>query len=271
MNVATVMRADLVAMQKPAEIRRHIRTGDYADQTGGMAFGYVQANLAIVTADYADDFLRYCQRNAQPCPLLAASEPGDPRLPALGEDLDIRTDLPRYRVWRDGELAEEVTDLSELWRDDFVTFALGCSYSFEEALLADGLRIHHVDRGYGPPRYYTTIETVPAGPFRGGMVVSMRSFRSADAIRAIQITSRFPWVHGAPVHIGDPKPIGIDDMDAQCDSLFFGIPEDEIPLFWACGVTPQSAVQHARPPVFITHKPAHMLITDVPNSKLSVI
>ncbi|HUA51133.1 MAG TPA: putative hydro-lyase [Candidatus Sulfotelmatobacter sp.] len=253
----------------PRALRRLIRAGGYAGRTGGLAMGYVQANLCILPAADADDFLRYCQRNPKPCPLLAVGEPGDPRLPALGADLDVRSDVPSYRVWRDGALADTVADIGALWRDDLVAFALGCSYSFEEALLEAGLPLRHVERGMGPARYTSSIPTVPAGRFGGAMVVTMRSFRPADAIRAIQVTSRFPAVHGAPVHIGLPHLIGIDDLARQCESPFIPVPDDEIPLFWACGVTPQVALRAARPALCITHTPAHMLVTDLKNASLA--
>ncbi len=253
----------------PRALRQLIRAGRYAGRTGALAMGFVQANLCILPKAEAEDFLRYCQRNPKPCPLLAVTEPGDPHVPALGADLDLRTDLPSYRVWRDGVLSETVADIRTLWRDDLVGFVLGCSYSFEEALLEAGLRLRHIERGTGPARYTTAVPTVPAGRFGGALVVTMRSFKPADAVRAIQVTSRFPMVHGAPVHIGLPHLIGITDLAAQCESPYIPVPDDEIPLFWACGVTPQVAVQTARPPLCITHTPAHMLITDVRNASLA--
>ena len=262
--------ADVRGLRDPADIRRAIRAGRHPDRTGGLAPGYVQANLCILPADYADDFLRYCQRNPKPCPLLAVSEAGDPTLPGWGDDLDVRTDVPSYDVFVAGERRESVTDIRSLWRKDFVAFALGCSYSFEHALLEAGLRLKHLEMGMRPARYHTSIETVPAGPFRGRMVVTMRPFQPADAIRAIQVTSRFPMVHGAPVHIGLPHLIGIDDLDAQCETELVPFGEDEIPLFWGCGVTPQLAVENARPPICITHTPSHMLITDRLNASLAV-
>jgi len=262
---------DIRKAGSPAEIRRLIRSGSYSGRTGGLANGFVQANLCILPAEYAHHFLRYCQRNPKPCPLLAVSEVGEGTLPGWGDDLDVRTDVPQYDVFRDGEKAESVTDIRSLWRKDFVAFALGCSYSFEHALLEEGLRLAHIERGLGPPRYTTTIETVPAGPFRGPMIVTMRAFRPADAIRAIQITSRFPMVHGAPVHFGLPHLIGLHDLDGQCESKFIPFGEDEIPLFWGCGVTPQRAIENARPPLCITHKPAHMLVTDRLNASLAVL
>ena len=254
----------------PREVRRHIRTGDYRGHTGALAKGYVQANLAILPEDYADEFLRFCQRNPKPCPLLAMSEPGDPRLPELAQDLDIRTDLSSYRVFRDGEYDGDVVSIEDLWRDDFVVFALGCSFSFEEPLVDAGLRLRHWEDGSVCPMFLTDIDCAPAGRFSGKLVTSMRPFTPADAIKAVQITSRYPRVHGAPVHLGMPELIGVEDIGRawQGDDPMLGA--DEIPVFWACGVTPQVAVRSARPPLAITHTPAHMLVTDVRNASLSV-
>ncbi len=251
--------------------RQRIRDGRHRGHTGGLAPDYVQGNLVILPRDLAADFARYCQRNPKPCPLLAASEPGEPRLPSLAEDLDIRTDVPRYRVYRHGELVDEVGEITALWRDDFVAFVLGCSFSFEQALIADGLGLRHLEQGVCVPMYRTNIDTVPAGPFGGKMMVSMRPFNAAHAIRAIQITSRFPAVHGAPVHIGKPKIIGIADIESPDEGDRVEVREGELPLFWACGVTPQIAVEQARPPICITHAPGCMVITDLPNSRLAVI
>ncbi len=271
MNVPTRPKAELEALGDPAQMRRVIRSGAYDGRTLALALEFVQANLAVVPADYASDFLRYCQRNPRPCPLLAISEPGEARLPDLGGDLDVATDLPQYRVWRDGELTEEVTDVRSFWRDDLVAFALGCSLSFEGALVADGLRLRHHEGKGRPFLYDSTIETAPAGSFRGPMVVSMRPFAPAAAIRAVQITSRFPAVHGAPVHMGLSHLIGIEDLIGEDLNENGYYPDDEIPVFWGCGVTPQRAIRNARPPLAITHKPGHMLITDVLNSKLAVL
>ena len=251
------------------DARRRIRAGGHRVPTSRAAPGYVQGNLAILPQPLAADFARFCQQNPKPCPLLAASEPGDWRLPTLGEDLDIRTDIPLYRVWKKGELVEEVTDLKKVWRDDLVSFVLGCSFSFEEALIENGLELRHLTCDSNVPMFRTSIQCKPAGPFHGPMVVSMRPFRPADAIRAIQVTTRFPSVHGAPVHIGKPELIGIKDV-AKPD---FGDPAEidagELPVFWACGVTPQVAIEAARPPICITHKPGSMLITDRKNAWLA--
>jgi uncharacterized protein YcsI (UPF0317 family) len=255
----------------PQAVRRAVRSGAHAGHTAGLAPGYVQGNVCILPRDFADDFFVFCQRNPKPCPLLAASDPGDARLPALGADLDIRTDVPSYRVFRDGELVEDVADIRHLWRDDLVAFVLGCSFSFEEALLEAGVPLRHIAEGRNVPMYLTSVDTAPAGPFRGKLVVSMRPFTPANAIRAIQITSRFPGVHGAPVHIGKPGLIGIEDIDRPWVGDRTEVKSDELPVFWACGVTPQSVVREARPPLCITHTPGHMLVTDLKNAGLAIL
>ena len=254
----------------PGEVRRRIRAGEYRGHTGALAKGYVQANLAILPGDYAEEFARFCQRNPKPCPLLARSEPGDPRLPELGVDVDLRTDLPSYRVFRDSDLDGDVGDVRELWRDDFVAFALGCSFSFEEALVDAGLPLRHWEDGSVCPMYLTDLECAPAGRFRSRMVVSMRPFTPGDAIRAVQITSRYPRVHGAPIHLGMPDLIGIEDLGRAWQGDDPILAPDRMPVFWACGVTPQVAVRAARPPIAITHTPGHMLVTDVRNASLAV-
>ena len=261
-------------MNSPSDapaLRRKIRSGDHTGHTSGLAPGYVQCNIVILPAEWAGDFLRFCQSNPRPCPLIAsAASPGDYALPPLG-DIDIRTDVPSYRVFRDGVLDDECTDISSLWRDDLVTFALGCSFSFEEALIADGLDVRNVTEGVNVPMYRTNIPCASAGPFAGNMVVSMRPFRAADAIRAIQICTRFPSVHGAPVHLGDPTQIGLSDLNQPDYGDAVTLKDDELPLFWACGVTPQVALESARPPLAITHSPGCMLVTDLRNSQLAVL
>jgi uncharacterized protein YcsI (UPF0317 family) len=255
-------------MVDPREVRRAIRAGTHRSHTAGLAPGYVQGNVCILPRDYAEDFRAFCERNPKPCPLLAASAPGDPCLPGLGEDLDIRTDVPRYRLFRNGALVGEVRNLKELWREDLVTFILGCSFSFEEALTKAGLRLRYVEQGRNVPMYRTNVDTTPAGRFRGKLVVSMRPFRPADAIRAIEITARYPRVHGSPVHIGRPDLIGIDDLARPWAGDPTEVRADELPLFWACGITPQSVVLDAKPSLCITHSPGHMLVTDLENASL---
>ena len=252
-----------------ARLRAAIRAGSHSTHTSGLARDHVQGNVVILPQALAADFLRYCQLNPKPCPLLAVSQPGDPMLPKLGADIDIRTDVPRYRVWRHGELVAEPTDLRALWRDDLVTFVIGCSFSFEQALLDAGLSLRHVDQNRNVAMYRSHIATLPAGPFNGPMVVSMRPLKAAAAILAIQVTSRFPDVHGAPVHLGDPSLIGIADLGKPDYGDAVDVMPDELPVFWACGVTPQAAITQARPDFCITHAPGAMLITDLLNHQLA--
>jgi uncharacterized protein YcsI (UPF0317 family) len=252
------------------DVRRACRSGAYDVPTSGVAPGYVQGNLAILPRDYAEEFLRFCQANPKPCPLLGVSEAGSGAIPALGEDLDIRTDLPRYRVWRDGIAVDEPRDLKSAWRDDLVSFVLGCSFSFEEALAQADVPLRHIERGCNVPMYRTNIATQRAGRFHGPLVVSMRPMTAANAIRAVQITSRYPAVHGAPVHLGNPSEIGIDDIDEPDYGDRVRVATGEMPVFWACGVTPQAAIAAAKLPFAITHAPGHMLVTDLKNAQLAV-
>jgi len=253
------------------EARLRIRAGAWPGPTAGMAPGYVQANLVVLPAEHAADFHRFCQANPKPCPVLGISEAGSPALPTLGEDIDLRTDLPRYRVWVDGELVDEPATVGGMWRDDLVGFAIGCSFSFEEALIEAGLELRHHTEGCNVPMYRTSLPTTSAGRFSGPLVVSMRPFAAADAIRAIQITSRFPAVHGAPVHLGDPARIGIADVGRPDYGDPVTVREGELPVFWACGVTPQAALRAAKLPFVITHAPGRMLVTDLRNSALSTL
>ena len=256
----------------PAVLRLAIRQGTFTANTSGQAPGYVQCNLAILPKDWAGEFLQFCQKNPKPCPLIAMSdEPGDPFLQAAGRDVDIRTDLSSYRIWRDGVLTEEVADVSPHWRDDLVTFLIGCSFSFEEALLADGLEIRNISEGKNVPMYNTTMACQPAGRFSGNLVVSMRPFIPRDAIRMIQICSRFPSVHGAPVHFGDPATLGIANLATPDYGDAVTLKPGEVPVFTACGVTPQAAIKQARPPFCITHSPGCMLVTDIPNATLAIM
>lgn len=245
------------------KIRLDIRAGTITDQTSGMAPGFAQGNLVVLPKAWASDFLRFCLANPKPCPLLAVGEPGDPSLPTVGVEIDIRRDVPRYRVFRDGQLTEEVADISPYWADDYVSFLIGCSFSFEGALMDAGIGVRHIELGSNVPMYRTNIDCVSAGPFKGQFVVSMRPMRPADAIRAIEITSRMPQVHGAPVHFGDPSAIGISDLSSPDFGDSVPVHDGEVPVFWACGVTPQVALAQAKPPIAITHSPGYMLVTDV--------
>ncbi|MEO5844016.1 MAG: putative hydro-lyase [Caldimonas sp.] len=262
-------RFDAAAARKAAALRERIRSGAVTGHTSGLADDLVQANLVILPQHDAADFLLFCQRNPKPCPLLAVGDPGDPTVPALGAGIDLRTDLPRYRVWRHGEAVASPSDVRDLWRDDFVAFLIGCSFSFEQALLADGIGLRHVEQGKNVAMYRTDIATRPAGRFAGPLVVSMRPLKAADAIRAVQITSRYPSVHGAPVHLGDPRRIGIASLDRPDWGDAVEVRDDELPVFWACGVTPQAAVAQARPEICITHAPGAMLVTDLLNLQLA--
>ncbi len=250
-------------------IRQAIRRGEINAHTSGLAGSHVQGNVVILPRDWANDFLRFCQNNRRPCPVIALGEPGDPMLPTLGQDIDIRTDVPRYRVWRDGELIDSPTDISDLWNQDLVTFVIGCSFSFEHALQQAQVPIRHIQQGRNVPMYRTRIPTTPAGPFHGPLVVSMRPMKASDAIKAVQITSRYPEVHGAPVHLGSPELIGIDDLSQPDYGDAVDVYDDELPVFWACGVTPQAALSQAKPPFCITHAPGAMLITDLLNQQLA--
>lgn len=260
---------NLAPAKAARQARLAVRSGAHRTHTAGLAPGHVQGNLCIVPREYAADFRLFCERNPKPCPVLGVSEPGDWRLPSLGADLDLRTDIPGYRVFENGIHKEDVQDLKTLWKEDLVAFVLGCSFSFEQALMEAGLRLRYVEQGKNVPMYRTRIDTAAAGPFRGKLVVSMRPFNGADAIRAIEITSRYPRVHGSPIHIGDPRAIGIEDLDRPWVGDPTEVLPGELPLFWACGVTPQSVALEARLPLCITHVPGHMLVTDLRNADLA--
>lgn len=271
MHVAPIRPGRTGLAAPPAEARLLCREGGWTGPTAGMAPGHVQGNLVVLPEVLADDFLRFCQRNPRPCPLIGVSEPGEFLLPELGEGLDIRTDLPRYRVWRDGVPVEEPTSILHHWRDDLVTFVIGCSFSFEEALLAAGVPVRHIACNSNVPMYRTNQPCRPAGPFAGPLVVSMRPMRPPDAIRAVQVTSRFPSVHGAPIHLGLPEAIGIADLSRPDYGDPVEVRPDELPVFWACGVTPQAVLERAKPPFAITHAPGCMIVTDLLNAELAIL
>jgi uncharacterized protein YcsI (UPF0317 family) len=265
---AATAASGMMNVRDPREARALIRSGAYTGHTAGIAPDYVQGNLCILPRALAGDFAAFCQRNPKPCPLIGMGAPGDPLLPDLG-DIDIRTDVPRYCVYRNGQLDDEPVDISNLWSTDLVTFVLGCSFSFEAPLVADGMKLQHIVHNTTVPMYRTNIPCAAAGPFKGTMVVSMRPLSPADAIRAIQITSRFPAVHGAPVHFGTPEAIGVRDIMTPDWGDPPVIEPGQVPVFWACGVTPQVAIEAAKPALCITHKPGAMLITDRLNAKLA--
>ena len=245
------------------EVRLAARSGVLSGPTAGLAPGFVQGNLVILPADVAEDFAEFCRRNPRPCPVIGRNERGVPRVPELGADVDLRTDLPRYRVWRDGTLAAEPTDVSHLWRDDLVAFVLGCSFTFEDALVAEGIPLKHLDARKNVAMYKTNVECESVGAFSGPLVVSMRPFNRANAARAAEISGRFPLAHGAPIHVGDPHAIGITDLGAPDYGDPIDLSPDEVPVFWACGVTPQAAIANSRIPFAITHAPGCMLVTDL--------
>lgn len=247
-----------------AAYRAAVRSGRWDGPTRAVAPGRVQCNLVVLPERWAQRFAAWCDANPAVAPVLARSPaPGDPRLPALGDDLDVRTDLPRYRVFRDGAPAGVVGDLRALWRDDLVAFAFGCSFSLEEALRRAGVALRYEARGFGGAIYRTTRSTVPAAGFAAPLIVSMRPLRPADAERAVEVSRRYPQLHGAPVHVGDPAALGVD-LDRPVDALGpVTVAADEVPVFWACGVTPQLALEQARPPLAITHLSAHMLVADL--------
>lgn len=251
-----------------SEVRRRAAQGELTGPTPGMALGYVQANLVVVPRELAFDFLLFCQRNPKPCPLLDVTEvdSGEPRLVAPGAD--IRTDLPRYRVYQNGVLVDEPTDVRAWWRDDLIGFLIGCSFTFENALLQAGLPLRHLEASCNVPMYRTNRPCQPAGIFQGPMVVSMRPMTMAQAIRAVQICSRFPRAHGAPIHIGTPEAIGIGDIGRPDFGDPVEIRPGEVPVFWACGVTPQAVVMQSQPAFCITHKPGHMFVTDLHDTDL---
>ncbi len=256
----------------PEKLRLAIASGEHKGNTSGLCSGFVQCNVVILPKAYADDFLKFCQLNPKPCPVVAMSaNPGDTQIAEIAPDFDVRHHVPEYRVWKNGELVQEVNDISELWRDDLVTFLLGCSFSFEEALLADGLEVRNITEGKNVPMYDTNIPCRPAGVFHGNTVVSMRPFKPVDAIRMIQICSRFPAVHGAPIHFGDPAAIGIPDINKTNYGDAVTIKDGEVPVFTACGVTPQAAIMAAKPDFCVTHSPGCMVVTDIPNSKMAVL
>lgn len=252
------------------EARSTIRAGRWTGPTAGLAPGYAQANLVILPAAQAFDFLRFCVRNPKPCPVLEVTDAGSPHPdPVWGGDADLRTDLPRYRVYEDGELVEEPHDIRHRWQEDLVAFLLGCSFTFERALVAAGIPVRHLECGCNVPMFRTNRTCRPAGPFHGPLVVTMRPIPGRLVARAVQITARYPSVHGAPVHIGDPSALGIEDLGQPDYGDPVPVQAGDVPVFWACGVTPQAVALAARVPLMITHAPGHMFITDMPDESLA--
>jgi uncharacterized protein YcsI (UPF0317 family) len=256
------------ALSTPAALRLACRQGGFRRPTAGLCDGFVQANLMVVPAEAAFDFLLFCQRNPKPCPVIEVVEAGRVE-PASAPGADLRTDLPGYRVYRDGRLAEERAEVRGLWRDDLVSFLIGCSFSFEEALAEAGVPLRHVEACSNVPMYRTGVATAPAGRFRGPLVVSMRPIPASLVPLAVQVTGRYERVHGAPVHVGDPAALGIADLSRPDWGDPVEIRPGEIPVFWACGVTPQAAALASKLPFCITHAPGHMFVTDLANAALA--
>ncbi len=265
------MEAKDLAGKGPREVRQLIREGRWTRTTSGLCLGNAQANMAILPKALAFDFLLFAQRNPKPCPILEVLDAGNPEPRRIAPGADIRTDLPRYRVYRYGKPEDEPTDILPHWRDDFVTFLIGCSFTFEAGLVQAGIPVRHMELNRNVSMYITNIECEPAGTFHGPMVVSMRPIPAAQVARAAQVSGRYPSVHGAPIHVGSPETLGVKDVNKPD----FGDPPvfkpGEIPVFWACGVTPQSVAMTVKPEIMITHCPGHMFLTDIPNEALAVV
>lgn len=252
----------------PSEFRQLIRTGKHTGPTAGYCPGYAQANLVVLPKELAYDFLLFAQRNPQSCPLLEVTDMGSRYLKEIAPGADIAADIPKYRVYEHGVLTGEYTDVSDLWRDDLVSFLIGCSFSFEGELIEAGVPVRHIEENCNVPMYLTNIPSKPAGVFRGNMVVSMRPLPYDQIVKSVLVTGAMPKVHGAPVHIGDPSVIGIQDIAKPDFGDPVSIRPGEVPVFWPCGVTPQAAVMASKPAFAITHAPGHMLVTDVKNIDL---
>lgn len=254
--------------KKPIEVRKLIRQGEITKPTSGMCADYAQANLVVLPKELAYDFLLFTQRNPKSCPLLEVSDVGSRALHYLAKDADIATDIPKYRVYEDGVLTGEYTSVEHLWRDDFVSFLIGCSFSFESELLRAGVGVRHIEEDCNVPMYMTNIGCEPAGIFNGKMVVSMRPIPYNQIVKSVTVTQTLPKVHGTPIHIGAPKVIGIYDINHPDFGDPVTIKKGEVPVFWPCGVTPQSVVMNVKPKIVITHSPGHMFITDIKNVDL---
>ena len=252
----------------PKDVRQAIRDGEITFPTAGMCQGYAQANLVILPPEYAENFKKFAEANPFPCPILEIIE-GTPETYSMAEGGNIVTDIPEYFIYENGVHTKTVKDASEYWKEGYVGFLIGCSFSFEEALMKAGIEIRHIATGRNVPMYKTNIQTVKVGVFEGPTVCSMRPMTPENAKLAYDITVKFPNVHGAPVHIGDPKEIGIKDISKPDYGDSVEIYEGEVPVFWPCGVTPQAAIENAKPPIVITHSPGHMFITDIKNDILN--
>lgn len=255
----------------PAQMRECIRNGSWQRPTAGLAPGFAQANLVALPKEAAFDFLLFCQRNPKPCPVLDVTDAGNPEPKIAAPGADLRTDIPKYRIYKRGVLTDEVNNLSGYWRDDLVAFLLGCSFSFESSLLRADIPVRHIEENCNVPMYITGIECRSAGIFKGPLVVSMRPLPADKIVKAVQVTSRFPTVHGAPVHIGDPSAIGIKDLGKPDFGDAVTVNPGETPVFWACGCTPQAVAMAAKPEFMITHAPGHMFITDIKDESIATL
>lgn len=264
----TVNLLDL-SFEKPSSIREQIRKGIIQGPTAGFSRGYAQGNLVVLPKNLAYDFLLFAHRNPKPCPILEVTDVGEKELKSIAVGSDITTDIPKYRVYRNGKLEGEHPEIQNQWRNDFVAFILGCSFTFESALIDEGIPVRHIELGKNVSMYITNIECKPAGVFSGPMVVSMRPIPMDKIVKTVQITSKYPRVHGSPIHIGNPRLIGIEDIYNPDFGDSVEIKENEIPVFWACGVTPQAVAMNVKPEIMITHAPGHMYISDLKNNELS--
>lgn len=260
------MKSDI----SPQELRQLVRNREWTTPTSGAASGYLQANLVMLPSDQAFNFLLFCVRNPKPCPILDVLEPGQVE-PIIAPGADLRIDLPRYNIFENGEFKTEVEDVNDVFKEDMVSFLLGCSFSFENAMLAAGLPIRNLEEDKNVSMYITNKSCIPAGPFSAKLVVTMRPMTPEQAVRAVQVTTRFHLTHGAPVHLGDPEKIGISNLNKPDFGDPVTIKPDEIPVFWACGVTSQLAATSAPLPLVITHAPGHMFVSDLRDEDLTIL
>lgn len=258
-----VIPSNTSAIIDSQQLRSLIRREQFTQNTSGLMPGIVQGNVAILPAALASEFIAFCDLNKTPCPIIGFSKPGDPSLPTLGNNIDIRSDLPEYCIIKNGEYSHSVNDISEYWQDDMVAVVIGCSYSFEEALISAGYPIRNISLGLNVSMYETNIPTQATQHFSGNMVVSMRPFKPENVTAVSEITAGFSKTHGAPIHVGDPKAIGIADINKPEYGDAVPIEAGEVPVFWGCGVTSQRILRNAKLPLIITHAPGKMLMTDL--------
>lgn len=255
-----------VKMQTGLEVRKLARSGAFTGQTAGQAPDHLQGNVVILPRKYAADFLQFCMNNPKPCPLIGVSTPGDVAIPSLGTDIDMRSDIPLYRIYKSGALMGETSDINDIWSENLVTFVLGCSFTFEEALIRAGFGVRHIEQGSNVPMFKSSIQTIKSGVFNGPVVVTMRPYKKADIPAIFDLCAKFPHAHGTPLYWGDPSGIGIQDLSSPDYGDAIEVGDGETPVFWACGVTPQAAIEAAKPDLCITHAPGHMFVTDIKSS-----